>query len=101
MPPLQRVLEVYMRSITLTAGTPVVYTSEGTDSTKLPTPITVIAIPGSGGTIVVHYQVVSGGSWTAWPSGTVAAKTVSKLDGAVYALRFTAYHADGTVEIGS
>jgi len=89
-----------MKSITLTAGTPVVFSS-GAGETKLPTPMTIIAIPGSGGTVVVHYQVVSSGSWTAWPSGTVAAKTVSKLDGAVYALRFTAYYANGTVEIGS
>lgn len=92
-----------MRSITVTVATPVVLTSGG-DSTQGPwsleVPMTVVAIPGGGGTILVEYQVVKDGSWTNWPDGAVGAKTVSVLGGPVYALRFTAAAADATVEIG-
>jgi hypothetical protein len=89
-----------MASITVTTASPVIYTSSGSESSKLPTPMTVVAIPGSGGSLSVEYQVTSGGSWIAWPSGTVVAKTVNVLNGPVFALRFTAYHVNGTVEIG-
>jgi hypothetical protein len=90
-----------MRLITVTTAAPVTFTSAGGELTYLPIPMTVVAIPGSGGTLSVEYQVVSGGSWTAWSSGTVNSKTVSVLGGPVYALRFTALLANGTVEIGS
>lgn len=90
-----------MPIIAVTTAAPVVYTSSGSEySNKLPAPITVVVIPGSGGTLAVEYQVVTGGSWTAWPSGTVAAKTVGLLNGPIFALRFTAYVTDGIVEIG-
>ena len=90
-----------MKSVTVTVATPVIYASGSTVSagaTSLPMPLTVVAIPGAG-TLVVEYQVVSGGSWTAWPAGIVAAKTVSVMNGAVFALRFTAAGADGVVEL--
>lgn len=89
-----------MASITVAVGTPAIFSSDGSGS-KLPVPMTIVAIPGSGGTLSVEYQVVSGGSWTAWPSGTVTTKTVSMLNGPLYALRFKAYVVNGTVEIGS
>ena len=91
-----------MRLITVAVGTPAIYTSSGSNSLRpdaLDIPITVSAIPGAGGTLLVEYQLVESGSWTDWPGGTVAVKTVYILTGPVYALRFTAATQDGTVEI--
>lgn len=91
-----------MRSITVTAATPVVLTSDGSNSRQpgaIDTPLTVMAVPGSGGTLLVEYQVVEDGSWAEWPDGTVTAVTDNKLDGSVFALRFTAAVATGIVEI--
>ncbi len=91
-----------MPIISVTTATPVVFTSRGSGSyEKLPVPMTVVAIPGSGGTLSVEYQVVANGSWTAWPGGTVTTKTVSILNGPLFALRFRAYVVDGVVEIGT
>lgn len=93
-----------MRLITVTvAASLVAYTSGGTDSLNPDTigyPLTVSAIPGAGGTLLVEYQLVKDGSWTEWPGGTVAVKTIYVLAGPVYALRFTAAVAAGVVEIG-
>lgn len=93
-----------MRLITVTvAASPVAYTSGGTDSLNPDTigyPLTISAIPGAGGTLLVEYQLVKDGSWTEWPGGVVAAKTIYVLAGPVYALRFTAAVAAGVVEIG-
>jgi len=93
-----------LRLITVTvAASPVAYTSGGTDSLKPDTigyPLTVSAIPGAGGTLLVEYQLVKDGSWTEWPGGAVAVKTIYVLAGSVYALRFTAAVAAGVVEIG-
>ena len=93
-----------MRLITVTvAASPVAYTSGGTDSLKPDTigyPLTISAIPGAGGTLLVEYQLVKDGSWTEWPGGAVAVKTIYVLAGSVYALRFTAAVAAGVVEIG-
>lgn len=92
-----------MRLITVTVvDSPVVYTSGGIDSLNPDTigyPLTVSAIPGAGGTLLIEYQLVSGGAWTEWPGGTVAVKTIYVLAGPVYALRFTAVVSTGTVEI--
>lgn len=85
-----------MRSITVTTETPIVFASG--DSVIL-TPITIAAIPGSGGTLLVEYQVVEDGSWFEWPDGTVDTAVANVLDGPVYALRFTAAVANGIVEI--
>lgn len=91
-----------MRLFTVTIAAAVVYTSGGTDSLKPDTityPLTISAIPGAGGTLLVEYQLVKDGSWTEWPGGTVAVKTIYLLSGPVYALRFTAAVSTGVVEI--
>ena len=88
-----------MKSLTVTTATPIIESSGGEWMMNIP--MTVAVIPGEGGTLAVEYQVVADGSWTAWPDGTVSAKTISVLNGPVYALRFTAATANGTVEIGS
>ena len=66
---------------------------------SIPVPATLAAIPGSGGTLLVEYQLAADGAWTAWPAGAAATKTVYVLTGPVYALRFTAAVADGVVEM--
>lgn len=66
---------------------------------SLPFPLTLTALPGSGGTLLVEYQTAGNGVWTAWPDGMVSAKTVAVLNGPVYALRFTAAVANGIVEV--
>lgn len=88
-----------MEIVTVTAATPVVRSSGG--DWMMNVPMTVAAIPGEGGTLKVDYQVVVDGVWTTWPSGTVSEKTISVLNGPVYALRFTAAVSTGTVELGS
>jgi hypothetical protein len=88
-----------MKSLTVTTATPIIESSGGEWMMNIP--MTVAAVPGAGGTLAVEYQIVADGSWTAWPDGTVSAKTISVLNGPVYALRFTAATANGTVEIGS
>lgn len=93
-----------MRSITVTPTTAVVLTSGGSASRgpfSLGIPATIAAIPGAGGTILIEYQLVKDGSWTNWPDGAVAAKTISVLGGPVYALRLTADVSDATVEVCS
>lgn len=80
-----------------------VLTSEPTtldgDGYSIPYPLTLVALPGGGGTLLVEYQVAQGGAWTAWPEGTVSEKTISALNGPVHALRFTAAVANGMVEV--
>lgn len=92
-----------MRIVTVTTATPAVLTSSGSNyvnSGAFNIPCTVAAIPGGGGgSLLVEYQVVPSGSWTAWPASTVTTKTVYVLNGPVHALRFTATTANGTVEI--
>lgn len=85
-----------MRSITVATETPIVFAS---GDSVIPAPVTIAAIPGSGGTLLVEYQVVENGSWFEWPDGTIDAAVANVLDGPVYALRFTAAAANGTVEI--
>ena len=82
----------------VTIATPVVYESGGAWSVN--TPMTIAAVPGSGGTLLVETQVAPGGVWTEWPDGAVSAATVGKLDSKVHALRFTAATAAGSVELG-
>lgn len=62
-------------------------------------PVTVAAVPGSGGTLAVDYQLASGGTWHAWPGGAVSTTTVYLLTGPVYALKFTAATQPGVVEL--
>lgn len=66
---------------------------------KLPWPITIRAKPGGGGTLLVEYQVEPNDDWTAWPDGTVAVATVAVMAGPMYALRFTAAAATGTIAL--
>lgn len=72
----------------------------------MPTPITVRAIPGAGGTLAVEYSctdtaVSSPGtaSWTAWPAGSVSAATSDSIVSPVVAIRVTATTAAGSVEV--
>jgi hypothetical protein len=81
---------------TVAVGTPV--TLEAAQY-SIPYPLTVHAVPGVGGTILVEYRITPTGSFVAWPAGTVAASTISKLNGPVEALRFTAAVADGVVGV--
>lgn len=88
------------RNITqrITVNTDAAVTLDG-DGYSIPWPVNLTVLPGSGGTILVEWQNAHGGSWTAWPHGTVSAKTVGILNGPVYALRFTAAVANGIVEV--
>lgn len=88
-----------MRSITVEVGTPVILTSGGDDSSdSLPVPAVVSVLPGAGGTLLVEYQVIENGSWTDWPGGAAAVKTIYVLTGPIYSLRFTAAVSNGTAE---
>lgn len=86
------------QAVPVVVGTPVVAGS-GVESMPIPYPITIKARPGVGGTLLVEYRVDPTDDFTAWPSGTVAAATVMKLNGPVEALRFTAEVADGSVRL--
>jgi hypothetical protein len=70
-------------------------------SYSLPHPLTITALPGSGGTLAVASQTAYGGAWTDWDEGAVSAATTAKLDGPVYALRFTAATEPGAVEVAA
>jgi hypothetical protein len=63
-------------------------------------PLTVAAVPGSGGTLLVETQTAPGGQWFPWSEGVVSAATQMKLDSKVHALKFTAADAAGSVELG-
>ena len=52
--------------------------------------VTVTVAPGAGGTALCEYRTSATDAWTAWPGGTVAARTVYVLTGPVQALRFAA-----------
>lgn len=86
------------QKITVTTAIPVTI-STGTDDIPIVTPLTVAAIPGASGTLLVEYQISPDGSWIEWPAGDVAVVTVYVLTAPVYALRFTATTDDGVVEI--
>jgi hypothetical protein len=87
--------------LTVTTATPVVHESGGAWSVN--TPMTVAAVPGSGGTLLVETQTAPGGRWFPWSEGTdgvVSVPTQMKLGGKVHAIRLTAADADGVVELG-
>ena len=69
------------RNITqrITVNTDAAVTLDG-DGYSIPWPVNLTVLPGSGGTILVEWQTAQGGSWTAWPQGTVSAKTVGRGD---------------------
>ena len=85
-------------SIPVTPGAPFLFAS-AVASDSLHTPLTLRAVPGSGGTLLVEYRIAGGGAFVAWPAGTVSSATLYTLTGPVNALRFTAATATGTVEI--
>jgi len=90
-----------MITLTVTTATPVVHESGGAWSPN--TPVTVAAVPGSGGTLLVETQTAPGGAWFPWSEGTagvVDVATQAKLDSTVNALRFTAATAAGVIELG-
>lgn len=68
-------------------------------SSRMNIPMTLAAIPGSGGTLLIEYQVARGGHWFEWPDGVVSAPTLAVVDGPLHALRFTAATAEGVVEM--
>jgi len=86
---------VLTQHIAVATGTPVTIGRE----TLQATPCTLAAIPTSGGTLGVEYQLVADGTWIAWPAGAVAATTVYVLSGPVYALRFTTTTKNGVIEL--
>jgi hypothetical protein len=65
----------------------------------LPHPLTITAVPEAGGTVLVETQAVYNGVFSEWPEGAVSAATTAKLDGPVYALRFTTADEPGAVEV--
>lgn len=73
--------------------------STGTDDIPIVTPMSISAVPGAGGTLLVEYQVAPNGLWIEWPAGSVTTTTVYRLVGGVFALRVTATTADGSVEL--
>lgn len=82
----------------VTPATPVTYAADTADGT-LPYPLTIIAAPGAGGTLLVEYQVAASGDWNDWPAGAAAVTTAYVLTGPVYSLRFTADPVAGTVDL--
>ena len=89
-------MRVVTQRIAVTAGSTVTI---GPETFPTADPCTIAAIPTSGGTLLVEYQVAPSGTWLEWPAGAVATNTVYLLTGPVYALRFTATTKDGTAEI--
>ena len=85
-----------MKSFTVSTAAPAVFHVPRTIAGS----ITIAAVPGAGGTLLVETQVAPGGVWTEWPDGAVSAATVGKLDAKMHALRFTAATEDGVVELG-
>jgi hypothetical protein len=63
-------------------------------------PLTIAAVPGGGGTLLVETQTAPGGKWFPWSEGAVSAATQMKLDSKVHTLKFTAAVAAGSVELG-
>jgi hypothetical protein len=88
---------------TVTAATPVYVDVQG-----YPYPLTVTAIPGGGGTVLVEFTTTPKGAglagaavWHEWPAGAVAASDTDALLSPVAGLRFTATVATATVEISA
>ena len=76
------------------------------DTMSFPTPMTVTAIVGSGGSMLVEYSTTpeaatlkTGAVWFSWPSGTVNTNTSNALIAPIAGIRFTATTAAGTYEV--
>lgn len=82
-------------------------TSVKEDTQSFPYPLTLTAIPGASGTILVEYSTTpysaaaTSPTWIAWPSGAVSVTTSDTLMSPVSGLRFTATTATATVEISA
>jgi hypothetical protein len=85
-----------MKSFTVLTAAPAVFPVPRTIAGS----ITVAAVPGSGGTLLVETQTAPGGQWFPWSEGVVSAATQMKLGSKVHALKFTAATAAGAVELG-
>lgn len=93
--------QCYSRSLDVVVGSPTII-----DCTTTPFPLSVSAVPGGGGTLLVETScsanaVSAPGSatWYAWPHGAVAAAAVDTLQSPVLAVRVTAAVSDGLVEL--
>ena len=86
------------RTFLVSPGTPQTLVG-GSPTAVLRPRMTVAAIPGALGTLLVEYQIAGGDTWFEWPAGAVATATIYVLTAPVHALRFTATTDYGTVEI--
>lgn len=90
-----------MTILTVAVGAPVPFASP-VASRALAVPMTITIIPGSGGSVTVEYQTARDGTWVPADgdlAGTLLSTISARLTTPVYALRFTAATATGTVEI--
>jgi len=85
-------------TLTVAAGTPKEVTSGNGDTLS---GVTVTVVPGVGGTALCEYQTTPTDTYTAWPGGTVSARTTYVLTGPVYALKFTATTQPATIHLAT
>lgn len=97
------VANVPIKSITgtVTAGTPLYL-----EVINFPFPMTVSAIPGGGGTLLVEFSctpsaaaLTTSATWASWPAGAVSSAETDTVLSPITALRFTATTANGTYEV--
>ena len=81
-------------SSAVTVGTPIEYTLNSFYS-----PITIVLIPGNGGTMKLEYKVVDDSNWVTSSDGTVNSRTEIVIESPTRVLRFTATTTDGRVEM--
>lgn len=69
-------------------------------------PVTVTAVPGSGGSMLVQYTTsawadvcAETATWLSWPAGTVYATTTDTIVGPITAIRATATTQPGVLEV--
>lgn len=74
---------------------------------NVPTPATIAAVVGAGGTVLIEYTLTPTAStgwpgtavWIPWTPGAVSVNTVNTLVSPVVAIRITSTVSDGIVEI--
>lgn len=97
------VANVPIKSVTgtVTAGTPLYL-----EVINFPFPMTVAAIPGASGTLLVEFSCTpaaaaktTAANWTSWPLGTVSSTKIDTVLSPITALRFTATTSNGTYEV--
>lgn len=91
------------KTLSVSIAAKVIYESAGPE-VCLPVPLTVAVYPGSGGSVTVRQRIAATGTWKAATdalAGTLAADTVTVIDGAINALEFTAATAAATVELAA